>query len=281
MDKNICNTNVNPYNINEIISNPKSLKKVVNLNNQFENEILFAFLCGKDLIDEAKYLLEFDERLKITANSNCAFKLSCKNNRTDTVIWLIELALLYNTPININIDDNYGFRKACRNGNLLLAKYFYINHGVNITLKDNYAFRKACEFGHLNIFEWLLKINDDYSYKNKIKIRDKNNYGFKYSCRNGHLEIVKNLFKLDKKVYFSKRYDKGQYIRLACENGHLQIAQYLYEIDPTINISEKIHYCFRLACINNHQYVATWLMSFYPSYKFFTENGKITNFVYK
>jgi len=76
------------------------------------------------------------------------------------------LFTLYNKP-DIHVDEDRGFRNACYNGHLELAKWilsYNDNYDKFIIIRadDDFAFKWACKNRHIKIAEWLADICDDY-----------------------------------------------------------------------------------------------------------------------
>ncbi|QKF93602.1 ankyrin repeat domain-containing protein [Fadolivirus algeromassiliense] len=261
------------YSIDIIKNNPGYLQEVFNIKSLEENELLFGFLCGEGLLNDAMWILERDKRIDIHSNHEFPFRQACKYNKLDCVLWLYEYSNKINSPINYNIYDDYIFRKFCRNGTLPMVKWLYKNKNINISAKDDAGFRKACEYGHLDVIRWILKHHPD------IDITARENYAMKHICMNGHFEVLKYLLGKFKK--FNIHFSDNVLFDLACENGRLEIAQYLYYYDNRhIDLTKFIHYPFRMACINNHINIATWLKTLNKKYDFTIVENKITKFVY-
>lgn len=252
------------------IYSKSNLKKNFNLESLENNEILFCFLCEDGLINEAKWLLTNDSRINIHSNQEAPFRLAFKNNNEEIIFWLWYLS---KKTIDLNIYDDYCFRKACRNGNDKLLKWLLVrNKKINMNSCDDYAFRKACEYGHYKIVDWLINNNP------KINLKSKKNDALKSICKKGHLDIF---ILIVNKFNVNIHLEKDLLFRITCENGHVPLAKYLYFFDHKINVRMYIDYAFRLACINNHVDMARWLSTIIPSYKFSLLNNKIMNFSYR
>jgi len=67
----------------------------------------------------------------------------------------------YCPPYLKNFNDAL-FRKACRKGQLRMAKWLLKNKpDIDVTYKDNKSFYQACLNGHLKLAKWLIKIKPD------------------------------------------------------------------------------------------------------------------------
>ena len=130
------------------------------------------------------------------------------------------------------------FIQLCTIGNLDYIKKLITKQYVNIHVENERGFRWACRHGYLHIVEYLIslyKINTDYT---KINIHIKDELGFRWACMNGHLHIVKyltNLYKIqqsrntDYKIINIHSYNEGGF-NLACENEQKYIVKYLLSI---------------------------------------------------
>lgn len=156
---------------------------------------LFAYLCKKDFLKLAEWLIEWWEKsgYKMCPNSlNGPNSPNSPNNPT---------------KFNIHADNEVAFRLSCKAGNIdatewLLRLGTYRGYGkINIHALDEDAFIGACANGYLDTAKFLLRIGESDSYS-KINIYANNNSAIKQSLQNKCTRVYEWLIHTS----FSSRY---------------------------------------------------------------------------
>jgi hypothetical protein len=138
--------------------------KTINIFNLFD--------MSRNKINIAKWIIS---NFKI---DNYAIKKISKYGNEELFDWL----LILNPYIDLSIDENYCFRKACKYGHITIAKKILeyghesvkcsgLIHKINIHDCDDYAFINSCYYNKINIALWLCKLCPKFSVKivnNKI-----------------------------------------------------------------------------------------------------------------
>ena len=145
---------------------------------------LMSYKCGIDLeniTEHDKYILiyyfskknklwylhKFFEFIKLTIDDriNTAFCLACRHNKIESAMFLVD-----KFPININTNDEYAFRKACKYGYNHLALWLdNLNKNINYSILNNYAIHRTCLNGYLDITLWLYpKLNKPFKWNYPI-----------------------------------------------------------------------------------------------------------------
>lgn len=82
--------------------------------------------------------------------------------------------------------DRRPFFDACREGNIGLAKKYYVSNKIDIWMNINETLECACEADSLNIVQWI------YSFRKMSTEEDKN--VFKCACLFGSLNIIEWIY---------------------------------------------------------------------------------------
>lgn len=142
------------------------------------------------------------------------FKLACYYGRCSEAIQLY----LKDKTIDVNWNNCYAFRRACKLGYINLAKFLY-SLGADIYGRNNIAFRHACCYGHLEIAKWLYSIDVNTYSKEAIK----------WACAKGRFAVVKWLCSVD-----TNNFNSVKAFKFACYNKHFQIARWLSNRNPRL-----------------------------------------------
>lgn len=201
-----------------------------------------------------------------------AFQLCCEYGHLDIAAWLIELSKesCYKF-INIHADDEYVFNRAILNGNLLLAMWLHnvgmqTNSPIDFHINNEIAFINSCGIGNIEITKWLYRLGIQSG--NNINIRIAIDNAFIASCKNGHLKTAKWLFKIGKRnnCMVNIHANEDTSFISACRNGHIDIAKWLVSKSDKygkITISANKYSAFN--CSKN---IHDWLIDLHLHNKF-------------
>jgi hypothetical protein len=167
------------------------------------------------------------------------------------------------------------FLSACETGNLDHAQALWSN--FSICLNDRYeipswvspnevydlvksSFQRAREGGHINIVNWIVRVCENYVFRN--------------ACAEGNLDLAKwthsiaNFTKNDACAHLNHAF------LFACENGHFDVVKWLHE---TFNlalddVSCCNNYAFRMALSNGHIELFNWLLKTFNTTNCFDSN---------
>ena len=95
-----------------------------------------------------------------------------------------------------------------------------------------YAFIDACKNGHTDVAKWLLSIKSDIDTSTS-------NYAFRLTCSNGHIDVAKWLLSIKSDIDISANDDKA--FTDACLNDHINIAKWFIELNPQKYVIEIIN----------------------------------------
>lgn len=146
-------------------------------------------------------------------------------------------------PRNSLLDDYY---ESCRTGDLEKVKTACAEGGDLLTVSQkNFGFRLACKYGNLDVIRHLLYGDGTFEQVEKLELH----YGFSLAYENGNLGIIRKLLtsqalqpfiNLHINVYFG--------FNIACENGHLDVIDYLLtsdELSEHADVHMREDYAFK------------------------------------
>lgn len=156
-----------------------------------------------------------------------------------------------------NIDTNYDslFSYLACNGHLECMKYLIELGKVDIHLFKHVAIN-SCFYGHMNVFLWLLELNDDIDINSLNLI-------FTYLARHGNIDQMKNL--LTKYPDIDIGYYSNHIFKLAAKNGHLNIIKWLLEKDNIFYKNIQNGRTFKHAFLNLHYDILEFCLELEPT----------------
>jgi len=119
--------------------------------------------------------------------------------------------------------DEMGFKTACYNDQLNIAKWIYSFNNIYLHNPDYVVFPKVCGFGYHNTAKWLYSLD--------IDIHVDNDEAFILSCQCGQLDMAKWIYSLGGVNIYDKMHCA---YRMATYMKHLDVARYLHKLDPTV-----------------------------------------------
>ena len=179
--------------------------------------------------------------VKIHADSERGFNLSCVHNHLEVAQWLIYLGVITNSPINFHANRDL-LSRVCEVGHLEMAQWLYqismeAKFPFDIHKDDEQIFRASCTYGHLEMAQWLyhlsIKINPP------INIHINNDTAFQQSCARGHLKVAQWLYRLS--IEINSPIDINNIQSVCCisfTNSNIEVLKWLLQFEQNNPISE-------------------------------------------
>jgi len=194
----------------------------------------FVFACQEGNLEIVHLLIDVS-----SVNLNDGLQFACFHGQTKIVRMLLELPV--ERGVNPAVNNSYGLRLACVNGNIELARLF-VERGGWSSYTYSSALQDACERGFTEIVRLMLR----------VPFRMNDNHALSNACRNGHLDIVRLLIANNKLLtYFAYP------LRVAVMNEHTTIVRVLFEhVHVNANKQQKRIFdeaadeCLQIACGN-------------------------------
>lgn len=186
------------------------------------------------------------EYVGLAADNNLLLRTASALGHVKTV-----QALLDSGWVSVAAADYEGFRRACKNGHLAVAKLLYSTNAIppaGVKARGHYAIRKAAKYGHFEIVQWLLEVNADPAARDS--------YALRWAATNGHLSIVRLLCSRQGVKPHARL---NEALHSAVSNGHAGVVQCLLE-QPTVSLESCGQELLYLAVFNNHPAVLQVLL---------------------
>jgi hypothetical protein len=179
-------------------------------------------------------------------DAHTCFEKACRDGNVQLAKWVYSLG-------EINLTDMCLFEAACNDGKLEVAKWLHsIGHG-DCSANNGFVFAQACYLNQLEVAKWLYSLDE-------VNIHFRHEYAFRYSCAYGHLEVAQWLHSIghiDIHAYEEHGDIGGDAFANACRNGHLDVANWLFKIGA--NIHALGDYGFKGACELDQRHVIDWM----------------------
>jgi hypothetical protein len=215
-----------------------------NTSNPIDFQMLFVRVCHRGKLNVAKWLLQINPDIDISAGSESAFRNACYYGHLSVAQWLLEVC----PDIDMSVYNEYAFHYACVNGHLLVAQWLLsVKPTINISILEDLTFSNACLSGHLLVAQWLLTVNPD------INISKNNEYIFRRVCQYGQLNVAQWLLQVKPDINISAENESA--FRNTCDNAFLT--------DSRLNINLK-RTIIRTPLSLQHLEIAKWLQSLKP-----------------
>ena len=207
----------------------------INPNARNNNAVLVA--CNANNVEVLEVILA-DPRIDVTANEQGALKYVCGRFDFDYNV----LNKLINHPlINLNLNNNESFFKACQSGNLKAVKLFLNNPNFNLDEKDKFkAVKLVCCENNSDTLEYFIQNKDFNSIFNDYNIVRHTIFESE-GCFN-------LLFQYDKINMDLVNYSD---ISLCCNDYHIEQFEQFYN-HKDFSFSLYGESLFKEACIENH-----------------------------
>lgn len=247
---------------------PKDHKKIYEM---------FWHGCKCDCLLYAKYISD-KYNLNIELGNCFVLTMTCGYGSLRIIDWLLQLDLKYYRYTSI-------FTISCANNRLEIAQLIYNKYHDLITLSP--ALVKVCENRHINVFKWLVTLDNVFEFINMPNL-------FVTCCVN---------FEMAKIIYdhydITNIMDSEEHIimRKCCVNGNLDMLIWLCNLNDNFDIHFNDDLLFHESCRYGHIDTAKWLYSIDPAFinmrfgdditfrtclkysKWYTEGTNITLFV--
>jgi ankyrin repeat protein len=192
----------------------------------------FVFACQEGNLEIVRLLIDVP-----SVKMNDGLQFACFHGQTEVVRMLLELPV--ERGVNPAVNNSYGLRRACVDGNIELARLF-VERGGWSSYTYSSALQDACEHGYTEIVRLML--HEPFQI----------NHALSNACRNGHLDIVRLLIANNELLtYFAFP------LRVAVMNEHTTIVRVLFEhVHVNANKQQKRKFdeaadeCLQIACGN-------------------------------
>jgi hypothetical protein len=158
------------------------------------------------------------DNIKIEIIKRCYIEC-CKRGYTDIVKYLYENK---KEELNKREINNEAFLHSSSFNHMELSKWLYENlDNICVDLNDNWSFRRCCKNGYLKMAKWL------YSLYPEMKIYALDHLSLKWCASDGKLETLKWLYSLNNNIP-DRIYDEMMFFAIKYKNQN--IIDWLLEI---------------------------------------------------
>jgi hypothetical protein len=248
-----------------------------------ENDLLkklFESCCYRNLLTQAKNILEFDRKLAVPqiVITNKLFCIASSRKSNKMVKWLLDTSEQLGHHINIHIDNDLPIKNCINTDSVDLVLWLIelstqAKYGPFVNL--NTIFVKCCSRGLFRVAKLLIDMNNKKEIGH-VDINHLSDRAFRLSCSNGYLKIAKWLIDLSKNQPYQKiniHALKEFAFRFSCANGHVETAMWLIELstDPAhgyIDIHALRNYALRKSYNKRNYHIAEWLIDLSRDHRF-------------
>lgn len=143
-------------------------------------DMKFLVACKRGSLRIVQHIIVKCSEIDMQDMIDYGFRWACANGHLHVAKWLVS-----KYPIDVHSADDDAFMSVCANDQLHVAKWLVDNYDINVHIGDEGAFRYACMGGNLEVVKWLVGKYPE------TKVHAIDDYAFRFACFNDHLEVAK------------------------------------------------------------------------------------------